>query len=56
MLSNYFYAEVRVAVTNGLKFVAINNIPLGENRRSRFNVKQAAQTAAALGRACGIFL
>jgi len=56
MSSNYFYAEARVAVANGLKSVAINNIPLGENRRSRFNVKQAAQTAAALGRACGIFL
>jgi hypothetical protein len=38
MLSNYFHAEARVAVANGLKFVAINNIPLEKNRRSSFNV------------------
>jgi hypothetical protein len=34
----YFHAEARVAVANGLKFVAINNIPLEKNRRSSFNV------------------
>jgi hypothetical protein len=37
-VEHYFYAEARVAVANGLKFIAINNIPLGENRCSRFNM------------------
>ena len=36
-------------MANGLKFVAINNIPLEKNRRSRFNVvKQAARTPQAV--------
>jgi hypothetical protein len=52
----YFHAEARVAVANGLKFVAINNIPLEKNRRSRFNVlSKRPEQQPHLGGHAGIF-